>query len=99
MNIQPGIIFLIAKNVLMGGMFYYFGGPNSLMWWLAWSGVFYGLLALNLLMGLEQKLDQKFAELEKRISDLGDEYAAQLANSARSRVAATRHVMGRAPQD
>jgi hypothetical protein len=94
MNIQPGIIFLIAKNVLVGGMFYYFGGPNSLMWWLAWSGVFYGLVALNLLMGLEQKLDQKFAEFEKRISDLGDEYA-----SARSRVAATRHVVGRRPQD
>jgi hypothetical protein len=82
MNLQPAIVLIIAKNVLVGGIFYYAGGPSSLLWWLAWSGVFYGLCALNLAMGLEQKLDQRFADLEQRISDRMDEYDERLANPA-----------------
>jgi len=67
MNLQPTILLIIAKNVLVGGILYYAAGPSSLLWWFACSGVFYGLCALNLAMGLEQKLDQRFADLEQRV--------------------------------
>jgi hypothetical protein len=74
LQIQPAILFILIKNLIVGGAIYYSSGPHLLLWWVAGSAVFYALVALNLLISAEQRLDERAAELDRRLAELENAY-------------------------
>jgi hypothetical protein len=59
---HPTIVFVVLKNLLIGGALYYCGSAQLALWWIAGSALLYGLIALNGLLRLEEKSNQRNAE-------------------------------------
>jgi hypothetical protein len=64
MRIHPTILFVLIKNLVIGGAIYYWSGPQLLLWWIAASAILYALVALNGFIQLEERFKEaKSAEL------------------------------------
>jgi hypothetical protein len=55
MHLHPIIAFAVLKNLLIGGVLYYFEGTQAALWWVAGSALIYSLIALNGLLRLEER--------------------------------------------
>jgi hypothetical protein len=51
---HPTIQLLVVKNLLVGGVIYYWHGEQALLWWLAITALLYGIFALNSVLRLEE---------------------------------------------
>jgi hypothetical protein len=56
MHVHPALWWSGFNTVAVAAALYYFSSPIAALWWLAVSGVIYGLIALNGVMRVEQKL-------------------------------------------
>jgi len=77
MQIQPVVWGTAFNTVVGGGAAYLFFGWNGALWWVALTGVFYGLIALNSIIRLELKQDadeRRAKYLEKRHGERREPY-------------------------
>jgi hypothetical protein len=53
MKIHWGVWYLLAKDLIVFVTLYYWYGQNAALWWVAFNGFLYGIVAVNKLLLLE----------------------------------------------
>jgi hypothetical protein len=58
-KIHPTVALLAIKNLFVMGALYYFGSAQAVLWWIGISALLYSVFALNGVLNLEGKPDEK----------------------------------------